>query len=53
MNAVLEAETAIYDRLQELGDSPDHSVERAEIQAANQELLKVKTEKLGNPNPVA
>lgn len=51
--AVMAAETAIYERMQELSGLSDHADERAEIEAANKELLKVKTQKLGWPNPVA
>lgn len=49
--AVMAAETAIYERLQELSGQPNHSAEHAEIQAANEELLKIKTQRLGWPDP--
>ena len=49
--AVMAAETAIYERLQELSGESDHWEERAAIEAANKELLKIKTQKLGWPNP--
>jgi hypothetical protein len=38
-HAVRAAEAAIFDRLQELSGSSDHADERAEIRAANEELL--------------
>lgn len=49
--AVMAAETAIYERLQELSGQSDHSEERDEIRSAIQELLKIRTQKLGWPNP--
>jgi hypothetical protein len=48
---VMEAEEAIYARLLELHSSWDHERERAEIVEAGIDLLKIKTEKLGWPNP--
>lgn len=47
----MEAEEAIYARLLELHSSWDHERERAEIVEAGIDLLKIKTEKLGWPNP--
>ena len=49
--AVMAAETAIYVRMQEFSGESDHWEERAAIEAANKELLKIKTQKLGWPNP--
>jgi hypothetical protein len=48
---VLEAEGAIFVRLQELKSSQDHNRERAEIEEAVSDLLKIKTERLGWPDP--
>src|SRR6202046_2055264 len=48
---VMEAEEAIYARLLELQTSWAHERERAEIQEAGLDLLKIKTGKLGWPNP--
>jgi hypothetical protein len=50
---VLETEGAIFVRLQELNPSQDrdHDRERAEIQEAVIDLLKIKTERLGWPDP--
>jgi hypothetical protein len=46
---VLAAEAAIFFRLQELPDSPDHTEERSEIDAVLEELLELKIRKLGWP----
>jgi hypothetical protein len=48
-SAVMAVEGAIFERWQELGESPGHVVERAAIQAATDELLMIKVEKLGWP----
>jgi hypothetical protein len=48
---VLETEGAIFVRLQELNSAQDHDRERAEIQEAAIDLLKIKTERLGWPDP--
>jgi hypothetical protein len=49
---LLETEGAIFVRLLELKSSQDHDRERAEIQEAVIGLLKIKTERLGWPDPV-
>jgi hypothetical protein len=51
--AVMAVEAAIYQRVQELNGSSDHSDERTEIEAANEELLKIKTQRLGWPDPTS
>ena len=48
---LMEAEEAIYARLLELESRWDHHRERAEIEEAAIDLLKIKTEKLGWPHP--
>jgi len=49
--AVGAAEDAMFQRLQEIAGQPDDLQERAQLQAASDELLKIKIEKLGWPNP--
>jgi hypothetical protein len=49
-HAVAAAEAAIFERWQELGESRGHIVERAALQAAIDELLIIKTQKLCSPN---
>ena len=51
LERVMEAEEAIYSRLLELDSSWHHQRERAEIEEAAIDLLKIKTEKLGWPHP--
>jgi hypothetical protein len=48
-NVVIEAETAIFMRFQELAGSPDHHAERVEMQTAARDLLAIKIQKLGYP----
>ena len=50
-HAVFAAEAAIFERLRQLSGSSDHADERAEMQAATEEMLVIKTEKLGWPKP--
>jgi hypothetical protein len=47
---VLAAEAAIFFRLQELPDSPDHTKERDEMNVALSKLLVLKIRRLGWPN---
>lgn len=44
------AEGAIFLRLQELANLPDHHEERSEIRAACAELLTIQVDKLGWPS---
>jgi hypothetical protein len=49
--ALMAAEAAIFERFQELSESPSHIEERAQLQAATDELWVIKIEKLGWPKP--
>jgi hypothetical protein len=49
-DSVLEAEGAMFCRLQELEGSADHHEERAEMHAATEKLLEIKRDKLGFPS---
>jgi hypothetical protein len=51
--AVAAAEIAIFVRSQQLRDSLGHTEERNQLNEASKELLRLKTEKLGWPNPSA
>jgi hypothetical protein len=42
-------ERAIYERLQQLQDKPEHHEERSAIQMATEKILEIKTQKLGFP----
>jgi hypothetical protein len=46
---ILQAETAIYQRFQELQNSPNHNVERSQIATATEQLLSLKVNRLGWP----
>jgi hypothetical protein len=48
-NVVIEAETAIFMRFQELAGTPDHHAERVDMQIAARDLLAIKIQKLGYP----
>jgi hypothetical protein len=50
---VYETETAIFLRLQELEPQCDHEDELCDLRAAADDLLAVKTQKLGWPDPLA
>ena len=50
---VLQAEAAIFERLQELARSNDGHEESEEIANATRELLRIKSEKLKWPDPNA
>jgi hypothetical protein len=45
-----EAEHAIFQRLQVLAVSPDGDAEKRDLQAACDDLLRIKTERLGWPS---
>jgi len=49
IESVLAAEEAIVRRMQQLGKSPEADAERAALNAAVDDLLKIKTEKTGKP----
>jgi hypothetical protein len=49
LEKVMATETAILERLQELGDSPDAASERLTIRDALNGLLAIKSEKLNFP----
>ena len=46
---IFQAEGAIFLRQQELAGSSDHHEERKEMEAASEDLLAIKTHKLGWP----
>lgn len=46
---ILNAEAAIFERLQQLAGSSDHREERKEMEAAAADLLAIKVHKLGWP----
>jgi transposase-like protein len=50
--ALYAAEEALTLRQQQLGDSAGHEEERRELEKATRALLRLKTEKLGWPNPM-
>jgi hypothetical protein len=50
---VFTTEDAIFQRLQELAQLPDSEGELLDLKAAAADLLALKTQKLGWPNPLA
>jgi hypothetical protein len=46
---IFQAEAAIFQRQQELAGSSDHYEEKKEMEAASEDLLAIKTHKLGWP----
>jgi hypothetical protein len=49
--AVIAAEAAIFARMQELSEAPNHTDEHNQLKEAADELLAIKTQKLGWPQP--
>jgi hypothetical protein len=50
---VFTTEDAIFQRLQELAQQPDSEGELLDLKAAAADLLAIKTQKLGWPNPLS
>jgi hypothetical protein len=49
--AVMAAEAAIFARMQELAEASNHTEEHDQLKEATAELLAIKTQKLGWPQP--
>jgi hypothetical protein len=49
--AVGAAEAAIFARMQDLSEASDHTEEHKQLKEAADELLAIKTQKLGWPQP--
>jgi hypothetical protein len=49
--AVMAAEAAIFARMQELSEASNHTEEHNQLKEAAAQLLAVKTQKLGWPQP--
>jgi hypothetical protein len=49
--AVMAAEAAMFDRMQELCEASGHTEELNQLREATDELLVIKTQKLGWPHP--